>query len=84
MREARRQREAIISVLYQQRRLHPSQPGLTLPDLEQMLKVSKTELEFSLWYLNESMFVKRTDNGTHTISIKGVDLAEDMLERVPV
>jgi hypothetical protein len=84
MREARGQRQAIISALYQQRRLHPSQPGITLGDLEQMLNVSKSELEFSLWYLTEGLFVKRTDNGTHSISLKGVDLAEDMIERMPV
>lgn len=84
MREARQQRQAIISALYQQRRLHPAQPGITLTDLEQMLSVSKTELEFSLWYLTEGMFVKRTDNGTHSISLKGVDLAEDMIEHLPV
>ncbi len=84
MREARDQRQAIISALYQQRRLHPTSPGITLTDLEQMLKVSKTELEFSLWYLTEGLFVKRTDNGTHSISLKGVDLAEDMIDRVTV
>jgi len=84
MREARGQRQAIISALYRQRRLHPSQPGITLGDLEQMLNVSKSELEFSLWYLTEGLFVKRTDNGTHSISLKGVDLAEDMIERMPV
>ena len=84
MREARQQRQAIISVLYQQRRLHPGSPGITLADLEQVLKVSKSELEFSLWYLTEGLFVKRTDNGTHSISLKGVDLAEEMIERVPV
>ncbi len=83
-REARDQRQAIISALYQQRRLHPTSPGITLTDLEQMLKVSKTELEFSLWYLTEGLFVKRTDNGTHSISLKGVDLAEDMIDRVTV
>ena len=60
MREARRQRQAIISALYQQRRLHPAQPGITLSDLEQMLKVTRTELEFSLWYLTEGLFVKRS------------------------
>lgn len=84
MREARQQRHAIISALYQQRRLHPGQPGITLTDLEQMLQVTKAELEFSLWYLTEGLFVKRTDNGTHSISLKGVDLAEDMIEQMPV
>ena len=84
MREAREQRQAIISALYQQRRVQPGQPGITLTDLEQMLKVSKAELEFSLWYLTEGMFVKRTDNGTHSITLKGVDLAEDMIDRLAI
>jgi hypothetical protein len=84
MREAREQRQAIISALYQQRRLHPSQPGITLAELEQMLKISKVELEFSLWYLTEGLFVKRTDNGTHSITLKGVDLAEDMIDRLTI
>jgi len=84
MREAREQRLAIISALYQQRRLHPAQPGITLTDLEQMLKVSRADLEFSLWYLTEGLFVKRTDNGTHSITLKGVDLAEDIIDRVKI
>jgi hypothetical protein len=84
MREAREQRQAIISALYQQRRVRPGQPGITLTDLEQMLKVSKAELEFSLWYLTEGSFVKRTDNGTHSITLKGVDLAEDMIDRLTI
>ena len=84
MREARQQRQAIISALYQQRRLHPSQPGITLGDMEQTLKISKVELEFSLWYLTEGLYVKRTDNGTHSITLKGVDLAENMIEHLPV
>jgi hypothetical protein len=84
MREARLQRQIIISALYQQRRQHPSQPGITLGDMEQTLKISKVELEFSLWYLTEGLYVKRTDNGTHSITLKGVDLAEDMIERLPV
>jgi DNA-binding IclR family transcriptional regulator len=84
MREARQQRQAIISALYQQRRLHPAQPGITLGELEQTLKMSKAELEFSLWYLTEGLYVKRTDNGTHSITLKGVDLAENMIEHLPV
>ena len=84
MRVARLQRQTIISALYQQRRLHPSQPGITLGDMEQTLKITRVELEFTLWYLTEGLFVKRTDNGTHSITLKGVDLAEDMIDRLPV
>ena len=46
--------------------------------------MSKTELEFSLWYLTEGLFVKRTDNGTHSITLKGVDLAEDMIDSLTI
>ena len=76
MQDARHQREVIVSALYQQRMLNPGQPSLTLTDFEQLLGVPKAKFEFSLWYLTESQFVKRTDNGNHSIAIKGVELAE--------
>jgi hypothetical protein len=82
IREERRMRLAIITALYRQRQTNPSQPGITLGDLEQLLGIPKAQLEFSLWYLNEGQFVKRGDNGNHAILMKGVDLAEDLLDRV--
>ena len=77
----RHQRQAIVSALYRQRLSQPGQPSLTLPNLEQLLGVPKAQFEFSLWYLTEGGFIKRTDNGNHSILLKGVDLAEVMLDR---
>ncbi len=82
IRDERKMRLAIITALYRQRQSNPSQPGITLGDLEQLLGIPKAQLEFSLWYLNEGQFVKRGDNGNHAILMKGVDLAEDLLDRV--
>ena len=62
----------------------PASPASRWPIWSRLLKMSKAELEFSLWYLTEGLFVKRTDNGTHSITLKGVDLAEDMIDRLPV
>jgi hypothetical protein len=81
MQDERIQRGAIVAALYRQRLSNQGQPGLSLPDLEQLLGVPKAKFEFSLWYLAEGLFVKRGDNGTHTILMKGVDLAENMLDR---
>jgi hypothetical protein len=79
MQDELHQRKTIIAALYLQRRSHPGQPGLTLPDLEQLLGVPKDQLVFSLWYLTEGDFVKRGDNGSHSILLKGVDLAETII-----
>jgi hypothetical protein len=82
IRDERRMRLAIITALYRQRQSNPGAPGITLADMEQLLSIPKSQLEFSLWYLTEGQFVKRGDNGNHSILLKGVDLAEELLDRV--
>lgn len=77
----RRKRYGVLSLLYRQRLGDPAQPSLTLHDFEELLGVPKEHLEFSLWYLKEAQYVQRTDNGRHTITLKGVDLAEQIAER---
>jgi hypothetical protein len=75
----RRQRRVIVSALYRQRMSKPSNPNLSLTELEYLVGVPKTEFEFTLWYLSEGGFIKRNDNGNHSILLKGVDLAEQMI-----
>jgi hypothetical protein len=82
IRDERRMRLAIITALYRQRQSSPGHPGITLADMEQQLGIPKAQLEFSLWYLTEGQFVKRGDNGNHSILLKGVDLAEELLDHV--
>ena len=45
-------------------------------DFEDLLGVPREHLEFTLWYLKEGQFVARSDNGKHSITLKGVDLTE--------
>ncbi len=63
--------------------MSPDQPSITLREFEELLGVPKEHLEFSLWYLKEAQCVQRTDNGKYSITLKGVDLAEEMSERRP-
>ena len=72
----RRIRKGMLSLLYRKRIGQPDQPSMTLKEFEDLLGVPKEHLEFSLWYLKEGQYVTRADNGRHTITMKGVDLAE--------
>jgi curved DNA-binding protein CbpA len=77
----RRKREGALTLLYRKRVATPEQPYLALKELEELLGVPKEHLEFTMWYLRESQFVQRTDNGRYTVTLKGVDAAEEVLER---
>ena len=72
----RRKRYGILSLLYRKRIAQPDQPSMTIKEFEDLLGVPREHLDFSLWYLKEGQYVQRTDNGRHSITLKGVDLAE--------
>lgn len=72
----RRKRQGVLALLYVKRMQTPESPGLSLPDLEDLLGVPREHLEFSLWYLRENGLITRTDNGRTVITAKGVDEAE--------
>ena len=69
-------REQVLKLLYRRRLAHPDQASLGLRDLENLLGVPRSELEFSLWYLKDCGYLSRTDSARHTITIKGVQFAE--------
>jgi hypothetical protein len=77
----RRKREGALSLLYRKRVAEPHQPYMTVHELENLLGVPKEHLEFTLWYLKDGQYVARTDNGRLTITLKGVDLAEELMDR---
>jgi curved DNA-binding protein CbpA len=77
----KRKRLGILQLLYRRRLVDPAQPTMTLHEFEELLGVPKEHLEFSLWYLREGQYVIRADNGRHSITLKGVDLAETLAER---
>ncbi len=77
----RAKRCGVLSLLYRKRMAQPDQPHMSMKEFEDLLGVPREHLEFTLWYLKEGQFVVRTDNGRHSITLKGVDLAESMTER---
>jgi hypothetical protein len=69
-------RKGILDLLYTKRCNDPDKPGMTLHELEDLLGCPREHLEFSLWYLKENGLVTRTDNGRFSVTVKGVDWAE--------
>ena len=72
----KRKRHGILALLYTKRVNDPEQPGMTLHELEDLLRCPREHLIFSLWYLRENNCILRGDNGRVSITAKGVDLAE--------
>ena len=72
----RRKRKGIIALLYGKRLTDPHHPSLGLRDFEQMLGCPQEHLEFTLWFLKESKWIKGTDNARFEITCQGVLIAE--------
>lgn len=74
--EEKRKREGILGALYTKRIHEPNLPVMSIQEIEELLGVPREHLEFSLWYLKEQGQIARTDNGRFSVTIKGVDAAE--------
>jgi hypothetical protein len=70
-------RSGILLVLYTRRRNEPTQPGMTIHEMEDLLGCPREHLEFSLWYLREKGLLQRGDNGRYQITASGAELAEE-------
>lgn len=79
----RRKRQGVLSLLYRKRVAQADQPAMSLREMEELLGIPKEHLEFTLWYLKEGQYVKATDNARYTITLKGVDLTEDLIRQRP-
>jgi hypothetical protein len=72
----RRKRKGILALLYGRRLTDPQHPSLGLRDLEGMLGCPREHLEFTLWFLKESKWIKTADNSRYEITYQGVQAAE--------
>lgn len=73
----KRKRQGAISLLYTRRVTDPDRPTMNIQEFEDLLGCPREHLEFTLWYLKENGLVARTDNGRYSITVKGVDYAEE-------
>lgn len=74
----RRKRHGILAALFQKRAAEPHAPSMSIFELEDVLGVSREQIEFTLWYLRERTLVNRSDNNRFQITATGVDGLEAM------
>ena len=70
-------RDAILSILYIDKRENTSDSGVGSWRLEKLLGWPEKILEFHIWYLKEKSYIQRVDNGGYTITASGVDVVEE-------
>jgi curved DNA-binding protein CbpA len=69
-------RDAILSILYIDKRQNPSDSGVGSWRLEKLLEWPEKILEFHIWYLKEKGWIQRIDTGGFAITASGVDVVE--------
>ena len=65
--------QTVLSILYNARRHDARKPGVGVFQLEKLLDVPETHLEFYIWYLKEKGWIQRAENGGWAITASGVD-----------
>jgi len=70
-------RDAILSILYLDRRQNPSDSGVGSWRLEKLLEWPEKILEFHIWYLKEKGWIQRVDTGGYAITASGVEIVEE-------
>src|SRR5262249_26812629 len=69
-------RAAILCILYDRRRAMPVKPSLSPRHLNGMLQVTKEEMDFALWYLNQRLLVTNDEKSSLQITVEGMDHLE--------
>jgi hypothetical protein len=69
-------RLTILEVLYTRRRTEPSQVGVSIWDLEQLIGRAREQLEFTVWYLVSKRFITRSDGAELVITAEGAEFLE--------
>jgi curved DNA-binding protein len=71
-----RLRLTVLEVLYTRRRLEPDSPGLSPLDLEGLMGITRTQLEFAVWYLVQKKYLTRSDSAMLVVTADGVEYLE--------
>lgn len=75
--EDRRIFDAVLSLLYVERRRNPKSGGLGAILMERLLGVPEQHLEFPLWYMKQHRWIEILDNGQVAITVAGIDKLVD-------
>ena len=77
-------RLAVLAILYYRRRMYPSDPEVSLPEIERRMGFPRDYLDFTTWYLTKKRFITRADNSDFTLTVEGVDFIETQRATVPL
>jgi len=69
----------VLELLYTRRRTELENPSVSLLDVEALTGRAREHLEFTIWYLTQKEYIKRSDNGRIAITADGVDYLEQSL-----
>jgi len=74
-------RLGVLSLLYNQRRMDPDHPGVSLLDLEKLMGFPREYLSFTMWYLRSKEFIIAADNSDFALTASGADYVESNAPR---
>ena len=74
-------RLGVLSILYNQRRMDPEHPGVSMLDLETRMGFPREHLMFTLWYLRAKQYVIAEDNSDYSMTADGADYVEKKASR---
>jgi curved DNA-binding protein CbpA len=77
-------RLAVLALLYYRRRTNPSNPEVSLMEVEERMGFPRDYLEFTTWYLIKKEYITRADNSAFTLTATGVDFVEEQRANIPV
>ena len=77
-------RVAVLALLYIQRRIRPSAPEVSLPEVEWRMGFPRDYLDFTMWYLKSKKYITIADNSDFTITSLGVDVVEANRDKIPL
>ena len=73
-------RLGILYLLYQRRRTHPDDPGLSMLEFEALMSFPREHLEFGIWFLSEKQYIRPGHNSDYAITASGTEHLEAALE----
>jgi hypothetical protein len=72
-------RLGILCLLYNRRRSNPDRPGLSLLEFEQLMRIPREHLVFTIWYLKEKQLLRTGNNADFEITALGIEFVETSL-----
>jgi curved DNA-binding protein len=77
-------RVAVLVVLYERRRRNPDAAEVPLREIEERMGFPRDYLDFTLWYLHQKSYVKKSDSAQYMLTASGVDFVETERGKLPV